>query len=78
MGYTIDRERAIWDGELVAVLAIRQRGSRSRLLLIDGSIHDTRTRPGTLANHLTEETCQQQALRWVNDRRKPRNRKPRE
>ena len=45
MSYVVDRQQAFLDSELVAVLAVRQRGIRSRVLLRDGSSYQTLTRP---------------------------------
>ena len=47
MGYAIDRQRAFLDQELIAVIAVRQRGARSRVFLRDGSLYQTLTRPKT-------------------------------
>jgi hypothetical protein len=49
MPYLADRQRAWWTGDLVAVLAVRQRRVRSIVLLRDNSLHRTLTRPKTLA-----------------------------
>ena len=54
MSYLVDRARAFRDTEVVAVLGIRQRGRRSRLLLQDGSLVDTRTRVRTFRQKLRE------------------------
>ena len=54
MGYWIDRQQAFRDSELVAVVAIRQRKVRSRVLLSDGSLYQTLTRPRTLRQNLDE------------------------
>lgn len=48
MGYLIDRQQAFRDTELVAIVNVRRRGVRSRLLLRDGSLANTLTRPATL------------------------------
>jgi len=48
MGYVIDRRAAFHETELVAILSVRRRGVRSRLLLRDGSLYHTLTRPQTL------------------------------
>lgn len=54
MGYWVDRRQAFRDSELVAVVAIRQRKVRSRVLLRDGSLYHTLTRPRTLRKRLEE------------------------
>ena len=48
MGYLIDRQRAVLGADLVAVLAVRSRGARSRLVLTDNSLLATLSRPGTV------------------------------
>jgi len=50
MPYLADRQQVFWMGELVAVLAVRQRRVRSIVLLRDNSLHRTLTRPKTLAH----------------------------
>lgn len=50
--YLIDRERALTLRDVVAVVAIRQHGARSRIILADNSLHQTRTRPRTLVRAL--------------------------
>ena len=47
MGYMIDRRHAFLDREVIAVIALRQRGVRSRVFLRDGSLYQTLTRPKT-------------------------------
>jgi hypothetical protein len=47
MPYVIDRQRALRAAEIVAVLSIRRRRVRSRVVLRDNSWHDTLTRPGS-------------------------------
>ena len=47
MGCIIDRGRAIALRDLVAIVSIRQRGARSRLVLTDNSLYQTLTRPKT-------------------------------
>lgn len=48
MGYVIDRRRALYGDEIVAVVSLRQRGVRSRVILRDNSLYQTLTRPKTL------------------------------
>jgi hypothetical protein len=43
----IDRQHAFLDQEVIAVVAIRRRGVRSRVFLRDGSLYETLTRPKT-------------------------------
>lgn len=47
MPYVIDRERAILSGEIVAVLRLHRRRTRSRVVLKDNSLYHTLTRPKT-------------------------------
>ena len=47
-GYLVDRQGAVPGDELVAVLSVRQRGARSRLVLRDNSLQATLTRPQTI------------------------------
>ena len=54
MGYMIDRQRALRGAEIVAVLRVRRRGVRSRVLLSDGSLYETLTRPKTFARKVGE------------------------
>jgi len=59
MSYVIDRKQAFRDGELVAILRVRQRGVRSRLLLRDGSVYQTLTRPRTLRRYVSHGQAQE-------------------
>ncbi|MBI3321033.1 MAG: hypothetical protein HYZ91_02050 [Candidatus Omnitrophica bacterium] len=52
MPYLIDRQRALFTGDVVAILAVRQRRGRSRVILKDNSLYQTLTRPKTLARRL--------------------------
>ena len=52
--YLVDRGRALTLLDVVAVVAIRQRGARSRMILADNSLPQTRTRPRTLARALRD------------------------
>lgn len=54
MAYLIDRDRALWMGDVVAVLSIRQRRVRSRVVLRDNSLYNTLTRPATLLRYSHE------------------------
>ena len=49
MSYLIDRGRALWERDVVAVLAFRRGKTRSRVVLRDNSLYHTLTRPKTLA-----------------------------
>ena len=48
MPYLIDRHGAIFSDDIVAIIKGQQQGIRSRVILRDGSLYQTRTRPGTL------------------------------
>ena len=45
MPYVIDRQRALWTEEIVAVLSVRQRRVRSHVILRDNTLLRTLTRP---------------------------------
>ncbi len=51
MGYVIDRERALVMSHIVAVLNVRSRRVRTRVILTDNSLYHTLTRPKTLLRH---------------------------
>lgn len=51
MSYLIDRQRALYGGDVVVVLSLRQRRARSRVILRDNSLYQTLTRPKTLARY---------------------------
>ena len=48
MAYLLDRQHALSADEIVAVLAVRQRRTRSRVILRDNSLYHTLTRPSTI------------------------------
>ena len=54
MSYVMDRRQVFHESEVVAVLSVRQRGARSQVLLRDGSLYRTLTRPGTFRTHAKE------------------------
>ena len=54
MSYVMDRRQVFHDSEIVAILAVRQRGVRSYALLRDGSVYRTLTRPGTFRRNAKE------------------------
>ena len=70
MGYLIDRDQVVWEGELVAVLKLRHRGVRSHLLLTDGSARRTLTLPGRLIRTLQQREDRHKGLAWINERQK--------
>lgn len=47
MPYVIDRERALWTTEIIAVVQGERRRIRSRVILRDNSLYQTLTRPRT-------------------------------
>lgn len=48
MSYVIDRERALYTEDLVAIVKGQRPRARSLLVLRDNSLHETLTRPQTL------------------------------
>ncbi|MBI3319615.1 MAG: hypothetical protein HYZ89_03405 [Candidatus Omnitrophica bacterium] len=58
MPYLIDRQQAFWDRELVAILSIRQRRVRSRVLLRDGSMAPSMTRARAFRRKLKDAHAQ--------------------
>lgn len=54
MPYIVDRGRALYGKHIVAIVAIRQRQRRSRIILEDGSLYQTLTRPVTFARALSQ------------------------
>jgi len=53
MSYLVDRQHALSTEDVVAVLAVRQRRVRSRVILRDNSLYHTLTRPSTIARCVT-------------------------
>ena len=53
MGYLIERQRVLRLKDVVAILRIRQRRVRSRVIFADNSLYQTLTRPPTLIRYLT-------------------------
>ena len=47
MPYLIDRQRALWTGDVVAIMNVRQRKVRSHVTLRDNSLYRTLTRTRT-------------------------------
>lgn len=54
MAYVLERERALRGRTIVAVLAVRRRKVRTRVVLTDNTWHHTLTRPGRLVQHAQE------------------------
>ena len=50
MPYVIDRNHAVDTAHIVAILSIRQRKIRSRVVFVDNSLYHTLTRPKTFLN----------------------------
>ncbi len=71
MSYVVDRQEAFLASDVVAILNVRQRRIRSRLLLRDGSLRHTLTRPRTLSRLLRGGGAPIEGLRWPNDKPKP-------
>ena len=64
MAYWIDRTRAVWGRDLVVALNVRQRGMRTRALLSDGSLYDTRTRPQTFVRAVVAGITRCEGVAW--------------
>ncbi len=64
MAYLIDRQRALRLDDVVAVLKVRQRRSRSRVILSDNSLYHTLTRPQTLIRRTRYDIEETQAATW--------------
>ncbi len=64
MAYLIDRQRALRLDDVVAVLKVRQRRNRSRVILRDNSLYHTLTRPQTLIRRARLHTEETQAATW--------------
>ena len=56
MPYVIDRKHIVRMADVVAVVPVRQRGVRSRLIYRDNSLYHTRTRPSTLVRAVTQRS----------------------
>jgi len=54
MAYLVDRQRGLYLPEVVAIVGVRQRKIRSRVIMKDNSLYHTLTRPQTLARRGTE------------------------
>ena len=54
MAYLVDRQRALYLPDVVAVISVRQLNVRSRVIMKDNSLYHTLTRPQTLARYGTE------------------------
>ena len=52
MAYLVDRKTLVWTEQIVAIVSGRSRGRRSRVILTDGSLYQTLTRPKTLVGAL--------------------------
>ena len=52
MAYLLDRQRALYGRELVAILNVRQRRVRSRAILTDNSLYYTLTRTKTFLRRM--------------------------
>ena len=71
MSYCVDRQKAFREIELVAILRAGQREARSRLLLRDGSLQPTQTRPRTLKRKLRAPDTILEGTRWQKDQPSP-------
>ena len=52
MAYLIDRARALYMAQVVAILSLRQRRIRSRTILRDNSLYHSLTRTSTLIHRV--------------------------
>ena len=71
MGYVVDRAGALRTDDVVVLLSVRQHGTRSRLLLRDGSLFQTPTRPRTVQRAVEEAHGNGYWLIGRKGRRKP-------
>ena len=51
MPYVVDRQRALLTEDIVAVIRRQERRLRSRVILADNSLYQTRTKPATLTRY---------------------------
>ena len=52
MAYIVDRQQVLSGKEIVAVVGVRQRRFRSRVVCKDNSLYQTLTRPATFTRYL--------------------------
>ena len=64
MGYLLDRQRALRLEDIVAVLAVRRRRVRSRVVLRDNSLYQTLTRPRTIMRRTQHDLEGRQGHTW--------------
>lgn len=64
MAYVIDRTRAVRTTALVAVLNVRQRRVRSRVVFRDNSLYHTLTRPRTFVRSAAAQPQRWSGLVW--------------
>ncbi len=57
MGFLIDRQRGLWTRTIVAVLNVRLRRIRSRLVLADNSLYHTLSTSRTLMRRARESAA---------------------
>ena len=55
MAYLVDRQRGLYLPDVVAIISVRQRNVRSRVIMKDNSLYHTLTRPQTLARYGEEQ-----------------------
>ena len=61
MGFLIDRQRALWTRTIVALVSVRLRRVRSRVVLTDNSLYQTLSTPRTLMRRTHESAV----LPWL-------------
>jgi hypothetical protein len=64
MAYVIDRARAVRMSALVAILNVRHRRVRSRVVFRDNSLYHTLTRPRTFLRYAAEQPEHWPGLVW--------------
>ena len=64
MGYLFERNEAIRDTDVVAIVRLHRRGAKSRLVLRNGAIRDTLTRPATLRRYFSAPPAALKGVRW--------------
>ena len=65
MSYVVDRATAVRDVDIVGVFSVRRRGARSRVLLSDGSLLQTLTRPHAFRQKSAQPRKQLKGIVWA-------------
>ena len=64
MPYVIDRQRALWTHDVVAILNARRQRSRSIVVSRENSLYHTLTRPRTLMQRTEDAERRTQGAQW--------------